>query len=180
MEIGLVLFETALGRCGLAWGPRGLVAVQLPEPDDRETFARLSRACPGASLATPPAEVQRAIDDIISLLDGRDVDLGTIALDMAEVPAFHRSVYEVAREIPRGATMTYGEIATRLGARGASRAVGQALGRNPFPIVVPCHRVVAAGQRPGGFSGGGGVSTKLRMLAIEGAPAAGAPRLPGF
>ncbi len=94
-------------------------------------------------------------------------------LDLEQVPPFHRRVYEVARTIPPGSTLTYGEIASRLGEPRLARDVGQALGRNPFAIVVPCHRVVAAGGKTGGFSAGGGVRTKLRMLAIEGAPAAG-------
>src|SRR4029079_6784817 len=96
-------------------------------------------------------------------------ELSAIALDMAQVPPFHRRVYEVARTIPPGATLSYGEIATRLGVPGSARAVGQALGRNPFAIVVPCHRVLAAGGKMGGFSANGGIGTKLRMLSIESA-----------
>jgi methylated-DNA-[protein]-cysteine S-methyltransferase len=165
---GYTLFDTALGACGIAWGPRGIVAVQLPGPDERS----LRRA--GGSRAAPPADVQRAIDEIVALLDGAPRDLSTVVLDMERVPEFNRRVYAVAREIPPGATLTYGEVAERVGERGAAQAVGQALGRNPFPIVVPCHRVVAANGALHGFSAPGGIETKRRMLAIEGA---GAPTL---
>ena len=113
------------------------------------------------------------MDGITALLRGEATDLSSAVLDMEQVPTFNRRVYEVARTIPRGSTLTYGEIAARLGERRLAREVGQALGENPFAIVVPCHRVVAAGGKPGGFSARGGVKTKLRMLAIEGAPAAG-------
>jgi methylated-DNA-[protein]-cysteine S-methyltransferase len=166
----LALFDTPIGRCGIAWSPRGISGVQLPETRDVETRARLLRQFPDAREAAPPADVQRAIDGIIALLRGEASDLSTVTLDLDRLPAFHRRVYAVARTIPPGATLTYGAIAARLGDRGAARAVGQALGGNPFPIVVPCHRVLAAGGKPGGFSANGGVRTKLRLLAIEGAP----------
>ena len=163
------LFDTAIGRCGIAWGARGLVCVQLPEGRDEATRSRLSKRFPDAVQGAPPADVQQAIDDIVALLRGAPRDLSDITLDMERVPPFHQRVYEVARTIGPGATMTYGEIAGRLGDRGAARAVGQALGRNPFAIVVPCHRVLAAGGKVGGFSASGGITTKLRILAIEGA-----------
>jgi methylated-DNA-[protein]-cysteine S-methyltransferase len=130
---------------------------------------------PTAGEALPPPEVRRSIDSIVALLRGEASDLSAIALDMDGVPPFHRRVYEVARSIPPGKTLSYGDIAARLDARGAARAVGQALGQNPFPIVVPCHRVLAAGGKLGGFSAHGGIATKLRMLAIEGAPVNGVP-----
>lgn len=170
---GFALFDTAIGHCGIAWSGDAVAGVQLPESREAATRARLQRRFPAAREATPPAAVRRAIDAIRALLDGERPDLSAIALDMAGVPAFHRRVYEAARAIPPGATQSYGEIATRLGAPGSARAVGQALGRNPFAIVVPCHRVTAAGGRLGGFSANGGAATKLRLLAIEGAPAAG-------
>jgi methylated-DNA-[protein]-cysteine S-methyltransferase len=116
----------------------------------------------------PPLDVQRALDGIVALLLGEASDLSAVALDLDRVPPFHRRVYEVARTIPPGATLSYGEIALRLGAPGSARAVGQALGRNPFAIVVPCHRVLAAGGKVGGFSANGGIATKLRLLSIEG------------
>src|SRR2546427_9185479 len=130
---------------------------------------------PAACESDPPADVQRAVDAIATLLRGGTGDLSGIALDMEGVPAFHRRVYEVARAIPPGATLSYGDVAARAGAPGAARAVGQALRRNPFAIVVPCHRVLAAGDKVGGFSADGGITTKLLLLSIEGAQAGGAP-----
>jgi methylated-DNA-[protein]-cysteine S-methyltransferase len=166
---GATLFETPIGRCGIAWGARGIVGVQLPEPAGSER-GRLLQRFPDACETRPPADVEAAIGRIVALLEGQAPDLDSIGLDMSAVPEFDRRVYEITRAIPRGTTRSYGEIAADLGDPGAARAVGQALGRNPFPIIVPCHRVLAAAGRPGGFSAHGGVATKLRLLAIEGAP----------
>jgi O-6-methylguanine DNA methyltransferase len=171
------LFDTSIGPCGIAWGDRGVVGVHLPEATEARTRARMLRRFPGGREAAPPPEVQRAIDGIVALLRGEASDLSDVALDMEHVPAFHRRVYEIARTIPPGATFSYGEIAGRLGDESMARAVGQALGQNPFPIVVPCHRVLAAGGRSGGFSAPGGVRTKLRLLEIEGARARAIPTL---
>jgi O-6-methylguanine DNA methyltransferase len=165
---GFALFDTAIGRCGIAWGDGGIAGLQLPESGERATRARLRRRFPAAREAAPPSSVRRALTAIVALLRGERRDLSTITLDMADVPSFHRRVYEVARTIPPGTTLSYGEVATRLGSPGSARAVGQALGRNPFPIVVPCHRVLAAGGKTGGFTATGGVTTKLRLLALEG------------
>jgi methylated-DNA-[protein]-cysteine S-methyltransferase len=172
---GFALFDTAIGRCGIAWGSRGVLGVQLPEAREAATRARVLRRFPDASEATPPALIRRAIDGIVALLGGQAADLSAVALDMDSVSPFHRRVYEIARAIPPGATASYGELAARLGAPGAARAVGQALGRNPFAIVVPCHRVLAAGSKVGGFSANGGVATKLRLLSIEAESANGEP-----
>jgi methylated-DNA-[protein]-cysteine S-methyltransferase len=163
------LFDTPIGICGIEWGPRGINGLQLPMGSDEKTRARI-RQRHGDIDETPPAEeVQRAIDRIVKLLAGERDDLMDIPLDLDGVPEFNRGVYDIARAIPPGQTLTYGDIAKRLGGVELSRDVGQALGRNPCPIVVPCHRVLAAGQKPGGFSARGGVDTKLKMLAIEGA-----------
>jgi len=170
---GFALFDTAIGRCGIAWGARGIVGVQLPEAKVSETRGRLARRFPEARETPPPREVRRALDDIVALLRGEKKDLSGIALDMERVPPFHRLVYDAARAIPAGATLSYGEIAKRIGSPGSARAVGQALGKNPFAIIVPCHRVLAAGGKTGGFSAEGGATTKLRMLAIEGAQPGG-------
>ncbi len=167
--LGYSLFETAIGTCGVAWGSRGIVGLQLPEGRAADTRARVLRRFPEAREVTPPREIQGALDAITALLRGQARDLSSVALDMEGVPAFHRRVYEAARRIPPGRTLSYGDIARRLGAPGSARAVGQALGRNPFAIVVPCHRVLAADGRVGGFSASGGIATKLRMLSIEGA-----------
>jgi methylated-DNA-[protein]-cysteine S-methyltransferase len=177
MNAGFALFETAIGPSGIAWGERGVVGVQLPESSEARTRARLRRRFPELPEAAPPADVQRAIEGIVALLEGERRDLADVALDMADVPAFYRDVYEVARTIAPGATLTYGEIAARLGAQGDARAVGEVLGQNPFPLVVPCHRVLAAGGKVGGFSANGGIATKLRLLSIEGARTSAAPTL---
>ncbi len=166
---GYCLFETAIGACAVAWGERGLKGVQLPEADPARTRARLTRRYPDIVEAAPPAEVQADIAAITALVGGEARDLGAIRLDMDDVAHFPRGVYEIARTILPGQTLTYGEIATRLGDPLQARAVGEALGRNPFAIVVPCHRVLAAGGKLGGFSANGGVVTKLRLLQIEGA-----------
>jgi methylated-DNA-[protein]-cysteine S-methyltransferase len=174
---GFTLFDTAIGPCGIAWTERGVIGVQLPEADAAKTRARLLRRSPDLHEAPPPLEVQGAIDRIVALLRGERSDLTGVALDMGQVPAFERRVYEVARTIAPGATLSYGEIATRLGDRGLARDVGQALGRNPFPLIVPCHRVLAAGGKVGGFSANGGVTTKLRLLTIERAQTSDTPTL---
>jgi methylated-DNA-[protein]-cysteine S-methyltransferase len=166
---GFALFDTAVGRCGIAWNARGVVGVQLPERNDGATRARLLRRCPGAGEGSPPDDVRQVIDDIVALLRGEKRDLSGVALDLEGVTAFQQQVYAVARGIPAGATLTYGEIAKRIGDRGVARDVGEAMGRNPVPIIVPCHRVLAAGGKVGGFSAAGGVMTKLRLLEIEGA-----------
>jgi methylated-DNA-[protein]-cysteine S-methyltransferase len=163
------LFETSIGLCGIAWSARGVVGFQLPESDSSSTRRRLTERFPGAVETGPTTEIQQSIDAIISLMRGDRVDLAFVPLDMDGLPDFHQRVYEVARSIPPGATLTYGEIAQRLGDPGSARAVGQALGRNPIPVIVPCHRVMAAGGKTGGFSAPGGAATKLKLLAIEGA-----------
>lgn len=170
---GFTFFDTVLGRCGIAWSERGVVGVQLPESREVQTRSRLLKQFPHATEAPPPPGIQLALDGIAALLRGEVSDLSTIALDMNRVPPFHCRVYAAARNIPPGLTRSYGEIAAKLGAPGSARAVGQALGRNPFAIIVPCHRVLAAGGKVGGFSANGGIATKLRMLSIEAAQASG-------
>jgi methylated-DNA-[protein]-cysteine S-methyltransferase len=163
------LFETAIGCCGIVWNERGVAGVLLPERNEAATRKRLLRRFPMAREAAPSAEVRRAIDDIVALLGGERRDLNHVAIDIGAAPEFHRRVYEVARGIPAGATLSYGEVAERLGDRNLAREVAEALSENPCPIIVPCHRILAAGGKPGGFSAPGGVATKLRLLTIEGA-----------
>jgi methylated-DNA-[protein]-cysteine S-methyltransferase len=165
---GFTLFETAIGSCGIAWSDFGVTGVQLPESSPAETRRRLTARHPEVSEATPPADIAVAIAAIVALLAGKPSDLRTIALDLEAVTDFNRRVYDIARTIPRGSTVTYGEIAQRLGDLSLSRAVGQALGHNPFPLVVPCHRVLARGGALAGFSAHGGTTTKQRLLEIEG------------
>ena len=162
------LFDTPIGRCGIAWTDTGVSSVLLPDTNDAALRAHLRRRFPQAHETTPPLDVKRAIDAMTALLSGESPDLSFVALDMTGVPEFNQRVYQSARLIRPGTTVTYGELARRLGIPGSARAVGQALGRNPFPIVVPCHRVLAVEGKTGGFSAPGGTATKLRMLAIEG------------
>ncbi|WP_066265573.1 methylated-DNA--[protein]-cysteine S-methyltransferase [Hydrogenophaga palleronii] len=170
-EGGHALFDTALGACGVAWDAGGVLAVQLPEPDAAGTRRRLLKGLPPLpESSTPPPEARAVIEGVQALLAGQSrSDLRELALNMDRLTPFQREVYAIARAIPPGQARTYGEIARELGDVGLSRAVGQALGHNPFAPVVPCHRVLAAGNRPGGFSAEGGTVTKMRMLAIEGA-----------
>jgi methylated-DNA-[protein]-cysteine S-methyltransferase len=174
---GHALFNSAIGPIGIAWGPRDVVGLQLPEGSEAATRNRLARRYPESAAATPPAAVQAVIDAIGELLSGEAVDLGFVGLDLDGVSDFDRRVYETARNIPFGHTLTYGEIARQIGEPGAARVVGKTLGANPFPIVVPCHRVLGAGGRAGGFSAHGGVETKMRILSIERAGRGDAPAL---
>ncbi len=169
MTTGFTVFGTAIGVCGLAWRDDVVIGTSLPEGSAARTRAWLARRFPDAVEGTPPSPVQAAVDGIVALLAGARQDLAAVVLDFSGVPEFHRRAYEIARAIPPGKTLTYGDIAHRLGQPGSAQAVGQAMGHNPFPIIVPCHRVLAAGGKDGGFSARGGVETKRRMLVIEGA-----------
>jgi methylated-DNA-[protein]-cysteine S-methyltransferase len=175
--LGHCLFDTAIGACGIAWTDTALAAVQLPEASQEGTRRRLLRHVGDVPQAAAPAFVAAAIARIQALLAGQQDDLCDLPLDLHGVPEFQQRVYAATRTIPPGQVLTYGELARRLGEPGASRAVGQALGRNPFAPVVPCHRVLAAGGRSGGFSAEGGAATKLRMLEIERARLGGSPGL---
>jgi len=177
MSTHFALFDTAIGTCGIVWGESGIAGMQLPESREEQARARLAKRYPDASEATPSPAIKKVITEIRALLDGEARDLSSIRLDMAAVPEFERKVYEIARSIPPGRTTTYGEIAARLGDKALSRDVGAALGRNPFPIVVPCHRVLGTGGKTGGFSARGGVDTKMKMLQIEGAKTSDEPLL---
>src|SRR6516165_9991116 len=167
--MNFALFETAIGCCGIVWSERGIAGVQLPERSKAATRNRLLRRFPMARDGAPPPEVKRAIDDITALVGGERRDLNHLTIDVGAAPELHRRVYEVARRIPAGATLSYGEVAERLGNRTLARDVAEALSQNLCPIIVPCHRILAAGVKPGGFSAPGGVATKLRLLTIEGA-----------
>ena len=172
---GFALFDTPIGTCGIAWSKGGIAGLQLPEASADRTRARLQRRWPVATEAEPPPGVLRALERVRQLLSGAQTDLQDIPLDLEGVPDFNRKVYDLARTIPPGRTMTYGEIAKRIGALPQeAREVGAALGKNPIAIIVPCHRVLAANGKMGGFSATGGVDTKRRILEIEGALALGA------
>ncbi|MBL0727415.1 methylated-DNA--[protein]-cysteine S-methyltransferase [Piscinibacter sp. HJYY11] len=171
------LLDTAIGRCGIAWGPHGIRAFQLPEPDDEATLHRMFRRGGPLPQAEPPAHVAHVIGRVQALLDGAPVDLRDVVLDQSGLPEFNRRVYAITREILAGQTRTYGDIAAELGDLSLARAVGQALGANPHAVIMPCHRVLAARGASGGFSAGGGVSTKLRILLIERAQIGAQPGL---
>ncbi len=165
---GAALFDTAVGVCAVSWSPAGLTGLQLPHLDPQDTLRAVHVQRPdSAEGGTPPAAARHALESIRAVLDGKPDALSTIVLDLDGVGEFAQRVYAAARDVPPGTTTTYGELARRLAVPGAARAVGQALGRNPVPVVVPCHRVLAAGGKPGGFSAHGGTVTKQRLLAIE-------------
>ena len=169
------LFDTAIGFAGIAWNDRGLVGCHLPEVEPEASRRSFLRKFPDAVEAVPPAELNATVEGIRALMRGEKADLSAAPLDIGRVPEFNARVYEIARSIPPGETVTYGEIAVQLGDKLLARDVGAALGKNPWPIVVPCHRVTAAGGKPGGFSARGGVNTQLRLLTIEGATVVQAP-----
>jgi methylated-DNA-[protein]-cysteine S-methyltransferase len=173
------LFETAIGPCAVAWSDLGLTGVQLPEASEAATRRRISLRAGDPIVQAAPAWVKEATGLLVRHLEGAPQDLRGIRLDMSDVPPFHARVYEASRHVEPGQTIGYGELAARAGSPGGSRAVGQAMARNPFPLVVPCHRVLAAGGKPGGFSAYGGEETKRKILALEGVrlPAGDAPSL---
>jgi methylated-DNA-[protein]-cysteine S-methyltransferase len=166
---GFTIFDTALGRCGIAWGDDGVIGVQLPEAREIETRRRVFRLYPEAREMRPPLNVEIAIDGIVALLRGQPGDFSDVTLDMRDIAPFNARVYEFTRTIPRGETRTYGEVAASLRFSGAVHSVAQAISRNPFVIIVPCHRVLEAGSYADKISPNGGSISKRRLLSIEGA-----------
>jgi methylated-DNA-[protein]-cysteine S-methyltransferase len=166
---GYTIFDTMIGRCGIAWGDLGVIGVQLPEAREIETRRRLFRLYPEARELRPPLNVEMAIEGIVALLRGEAADLFEVTLDMTGIPAFNARVYQLTRTIPRSETRSYGEVATSLRASGAVHSVAQAISRNPFMIIVPCHRVLEAGGYADKISPHGGTISKRRLLSIEGA-----------
>jgi methylated-DNA-[protein]-cysteine S-methyltransferase len=162
------IFDTGIGRCGIAWGDAGIVGVQLPEAREIETLKRLYRLYPDARETRPPANIEPAVEGIVTLLRGESGDFSNVTLDMSGIHGFYQRVYQITRAIPRGETRTYREIATRLGASGATHSVAQAIARNPFVIIVPCHRVLEADSHADKMSPYGGTISKRRLLSIEG------------
>jgi methylated-DNA-[protein]-cysteine S-methyltransferase len=166
------VFDTALGRFGIGWTERGLARVLLPGDDEAVLLDRLNRG--DARPGEPTIAIAALIDRIEDYAEGEPVDFTDVALDLGGVPDFHRRAYEILVTVGWGETLTYGDLARRLGDVGLSRAVGQAMGANPMPLVIPCHRVLASDGKPGGFSAPGGAASKVRMLALEGV-SVGAP-----
>ncbi|RDV04776.1 methylated-DNA--[protein]-cysteine S-methyltransferase [Undibacter mobilis] len=172
-EQSFTLFDTAIGVCAIAWNARGLIGVQLPEGETDATRRRMRERFPDAAERMPDLAAQQAVDGIVALLSGNRRDLSAVVIDDSATPEFNARVYKIVRQIPPGETLTYGEVAERLGDKTLARAVGQAMGQNPCPVVMPCHRVLAASGHTGGFSAPGGVVTKLKLLTIEGAQPGG-------
>jgi methylated-DNA-[protein]-cysteine S-methyltransferase len=165
---GFALFDTAIGTCAIAWGQSGIVGTSLPSKSAAASRAFMQKRFPEAEeVVAPPPSVQTVINGIVALMEGEKRDLKNAELDFTGIADFHRRAFDLARNIPPGEVLTYGEFAKRLGDPGAARAVGQAMGANPFPIIVPCHRVLASGGKTGGFSAPLGLETKMKMLTIE-------------
>jgi methylated-DNA-[protein]-cysteine S-methyltransferase len=180
MPLHYCLFDTAIGVCGVAFSERGLTRLQLPESDRGATERRLRTRAERATEAVPPA-IERLITNIQAYTTGRSVDFAAVAIDLKKIEPFEENVYAQARAIPWGQTVSYGELARRTGSPNAAREVGRALARNPVPIIIPCHRILAKGHRIGGFSAPGGTLTKERLLALEGVRIeAETPLLPGL
>jgi methylated-DNA-[protein]-cysteine S-methyltransferase len=170
------LFETPLGACGIAWKDQETSRItpvvtffQLPEATRSLTDTRIAGSSGGRKARVPPPRIAGIIKKVQKHLRGDVQDFLDTVVDLDGAGPFARRVYEAVRKIPAGRTMTYGELAADMNRPTASRAVGQALGRNPIPLIIPCHRVLARGKKPGGFSAHGGLETKARMLEIEGA-----------
>jgi methylated-DNA-[protein]-cysteine S-methyltransferase len=175
------LFGTRLGACGIAWSEGGVTRVQLPERAPTATERRLRARSANTGASVPPALVREAIAMLECYFAGERVDFASVALDLGGVGPFHRKIYDLARSLDWGQTASYGDLARQAGSPGAARAVGQAMGHNPVPIIIPCHRVLASGRRIGGFSAFGGALTKERLLALEGVHlGSGTPLLPGL
>jgi methylated-DNA-[protein]-cysteine S-methyltransferase len=166
---GYAVFDTGIGRCGIAWGQLGVVGVQLPESREIQTRGRMLRQYPDARELRPPLNVEIAIEGIVAAVRGQPYDLSDVTLDFSGITPFNVRVYRYAREIPRGETRTYAEVATKLGAAGVAHSVAQAISQNPFMIIVPCHRVLETGNYADKISPNGGAISKRRLLSIEGA-----------
>lgn len=164
-----LIFETAGGFCGIAWSDIGISRFQLPTRSAEATERLLLRRVPGAEPGAPPAEVAGAVAAVRRYFAGEATDFSGFTLDLGEQDAFFRQIYAAARRVGWGRTTTYGTLAKELGAGPeAARDVGQAMASNPVALIIPCHRVLAAGGKVGGFSAPGGGATKIRMLALEG------------
>lgn len=182
------VFDTALGPCGVAWNARGLIGVQLPEASLAATERRLAARSVSAGPAEPPPWIADIVADIRRHLAGEPTDFSAVAVDLSGLDPFRQRLYGAMSSLAWGHTATYGELARQIGSTDweGARNVGEAMGRNPMPVVIPCHRVLAAGGKLGGFSAHGGAATKAKLLALEGVhlePARrkeSAPRLPGL
>lgn len=171
--MSFAVFETPIGACGIAWSSRGVVRFLLPEATAAATEERMRAVCPEALPATPRGWVAALVEKVKRHLAGEAEDFSEVPLDASGLPPFHAAVYEALRKVPAGATTTYGALARKIGgSTGAARAVGTAMAKNPYALLVPCHRVVGSDGKLHGFSAPGGLTTKAKLLAIEGRPAA--------
>jgi methylated-DNA-[protein]-cysteine S-methyltransferase len=162
------IFDTGIGRCGIVWSEAGIVAVQLPEAREIDTRRRLFRLYPEAREMHPPVMVEIAMEGVAGLLRGADVDLSDVTLDMTGISVFNQCVYEWTRVIPRGETRTYNEVANLMRRAGAAYSVAEAIAKNPFMVIVPCHRVLEAGHYADKISPFGGTISKRHLLSLEG------------
>jgi methylated-DNA-[protein]-cysteine S-methyltransferase len=164
-----LIFETAGGFCGIAWNDRGVTRFQLPTRRAESTERALMRHAPGAKPGEPSPEVAEAVAAVKRYFEGEEIDFSGVALDLEDQDAYFKQIYAAARRVGWGHTTTYGTLAKQLGAGPeAARDVGAAMANNPVPLIIPCHRVLAAGGKVGGFSAPGGSAAKLRMLELEG------------
>ena len=166
--LGYTIVETAIGAIAVAWSAAGICRVALPQRDREAMERRFAAKLDGARPSEPPAAVAAAIELIKRYAEGQEVDLSSVAVDLDGVDQFHRAIYQAARKLDFGQTTTYGGLAETAGHPGKARETGEALGHNPVPLIVPCHRILAAGGKIGGFSAPGGSATKEKLLTLEG------------
>ncbi|MBI4656202.1 MAG: methylated-DNA--[protein]-cysteine S-methyltransferase [Elusimicrobia bacterium] len=167
LTAGHALFETVIGCCGIAWTKNGVRALQLPEANRKKTLEKLLSRAGLPEKSRPPSWARRLIRNIQTHLKGNTRDFSGIPLDIPDIPPFYGLVYKAARSIPSGSACTYGELAEKLRRPRSARAVGQAMAKNPVPIIIPCHRVLGAGGNLGGFSAFRGLAMKKKLLRIE-------------
>jgi len=171
-----LIFETRGGFCGIAWNNVGITRFQLPAKSAEGAQRMLLRRAPGAKPGAPTPEVAGAVAAVKRYFEGKETDFSRFKLDLGEQDPFFQRIYAAARLVGWGRTTTYGALAKELGAGPeAARDVGQAMAKNPVALIIPCHRVLAAGGKVGGFSAPGGSAAKIRMLALEGVHVEPAP-----
>lgn len=170
MDTGYAVFETELGFAGIAWNDAGVRRFQLPSADATATCGSLLRRAREAKAAVPPVPIAQTIETVKRYFAGDRVDFSDVTLDLTDQSDAFREIYATARRVGYGETTTYGRVAKEIGRTGweAAREVGQAMARNPVALIIPCHRVLAAGGKLGGFSAPGGAETKVKMLSLEG------------
>ena len=170
------VFETKLGFCGIAWSDDGISRFRLPYATREDAERQFHRK---GELADPPPHIAKVIDQATRYFAGEQIDFSAIGLDLSAIEPARRTIYDALRKVEFGQTVTYGELAKRAGANApqAAQEVGIAMARNPVPLIIPCHRVLAAGGKLGGFSAPGSVETKQHMLALEGVHIGHQPRL---